>query len=60
MVPATFDFTAGPGWEAHVVPWSAFDDADGRGALGMAFLALPPCRCHHRLMPPLTPRPPRR
>jgi imidazolonepropionase-like amidohydrolase len=42
MAPVAVPFVAGGAWEEHVIPWERFNDADGRGVLGIAFVAMTP------------------
>jgi hypothetical protein len=41
-MPVARPFEAGPAWTEHVIPWSEFQGADGRGVMGIAFVAVEP------------------
>lgn len=41
-MPVTRPFQAGREWSEHVIPRSEFQGADGRGVMGIAFVAMEP------------------
>lgn len=42
MAPVPVEFVAAEGWGEHVIPWARFNGADGRGVMGVAFVAMQP------------------
>ena len=40
-MPASASFPAGPEWQAHAFPWSAFGGTDGSDVMGIAIVGGP-------------------